>query len=97
MRRSNESSLGDLIDGWLKNHNKHSPIVKAHVVNRWEDYVGKMAARYTDYVKFDGDRLIVKMKSAVARRELEMIKTPLIEKINQEAGSEVVADIEFSS
>lgn len=97
MRRSNENSLGDIIDNWLKKQNKHSPILKAHVVNSWSEYVGKIAARYTESVRFEEDILVVKMKSAVARRELEMIKTPLIERINHDAGDEIVKNIEFQS
>lgn len=97
MERRKTERLGDMIDSWLKKQGKHSNMLKAHVVNRWEDFVGKPAARYTESVRFVGNELHVKLKSAVAKRELELIKTPLIENINREANCEIVTNIIFTA
>lgn len=97
MDRRKTERLGDMIDLWLKKQGKHSNMLKAHVVNRWEEFVGKPAARYTESVKFVNNELHVKLKSAVVKRELELIKTPLIVKINNEANCEVVTNIIFTA
>jgi uncharacterized membrane protein YheB (UPF0754 family) len=97
MERRKTERLGDMIDSWLKKQGKHSNMLKAHVVNRWEEFVGKPAARYTESVKFVNNELHVKLRSAVVKRELELIKTPLIEKINQEAKCEIVINIIFTA
>lgn len=97
MERRKTVRLGNVIDSWLKSQGKHSNMLKAHVVNRWEEFVGKPAARYTESIKFVQNELHVKLKSAVVKRELELMKTPLIEKINQEANCEIVTNIIFTA
>lgn len=97
MKRVKEITIGDAIDTWLKGMNKHTQVHKARIANQWADYVGVMAANHSTKVLFDGNVLLVCLDSAVVRRELELIKTPLIERINQEVGSPLVSDIRFSS
>ncbi len=97
MYRKKVESLGDIIDSWLKKQGGHSRVYKASVINNWDKYVGKTAARYTESVKFEDQELIVTLKSAVARRELELIKTAIIDRINEDAGEKIVRNIYFNS
>lgn len=97
MRRREVKSIGDVIDQWLKQQNKYHQVTRAGVINHWEDFVGKTIARYTSSVTFTGSKLVVRLTSAVVRRELESIKSPLMERINKEAGSDIVTEIEFTS
>jgi len=97
VKRVKEITIGDAIDSWLKGMNKQTRVYKARVVNQWADYVGILAARKTKSIVFDGDILVVNLESSVVRRELEYIKQPLIDRINQEAREKIVRDIRFNS
>ncbi|MDA3867709.1 MAG: DUF721 domain-containing protein [Salinivirgaceae bacterium] len=97
MKRVKEMTIGEGIDYWLKGMSRFTQVSRARVLNQWSDYVGAMAARHTTHKKFEGSVLVITVDSAVVRRELELIKDPLIERINQGADNEVVTDIRFNS
>ena len=52
-------------------------------------------ARYTEDKYIRNQTLFVKITNPALRADLSMMKTQLVSKLNQEAGSFVIADIRF--
>jgi len=65
-------------------------------LNGWEAAVGKAIASRTSKVYIKNQVLYVKLNSSVARNELLMLKEALREKLNEQAGREIIKDIVLS-
>ncbi len=63
------------------------------VINNWETLVGGHMAKSTQGLRIVDGVLFVKITSGVVKQELQMIRTPLKNRINKEFGYEVLADI----
>ena len=65
------------------------------IAQKWEEVVGKTMAKYTRKVYVSKGVLHVEVISSVARNELVMNRSILIEKLNQTTGNETIKDIIF--
>jgi len=63
------------------------------LINSWEKVVGKTVARATKNMYIKDQKLFIELSSSVVRNELLMIKEPLINRLNQEAGASIITDI----
>ncbi len=61
----------------------------------WERAVGKTIARNAQPAAFKQRRLLVHVSSSVWLQELHFQKAALIDRVNQEAGSVVLEEIQF--
>lgn len=63
------------------------------VVSSWESVVGKSISIHTKKIYVKSRVLYVQLDSSVVRNELLMLKQPLIQKLNEKVGSEVIKEI----
>jgi predicted nucleic acid-binding Zn ribbon protein len=63
------------------------------VINSWEEIVGKAISSRTTKIFIKDHILYVHLNSSVVRNELLMLREALREKLNKNAGSEVIIDI----
>ncbi len=63
------------------------------VVESWEDIVGSRINKSTENIYINNSILFVKIRSAIAKNELNLIKTALVEKINQRSGYNIISKI----
>jgi predicted nucleic acid-binding Zn ribbon protein len=93
MRRSKTISIAEALSDYIKEMNFEGKIKEIGVINSWESIVGKSIAIHTKKLYIKSGVLYVHLNSSVVRNELHMLKRPLIQKINEKAGSEVINDI----
>ena len=93
MRRSKTISIADALSDYIKEMNFEGKINEMGVINSWESIVGKSIAIHTKKLYIKSGVLYVHLNSSVVRNELHMLKQPLMRKINEKAGSEVINDI----
>lgn len=95
MKKSNEQSLGEIIQNVIKNLKWTDKINQTKIISSWKKIMGPNISSYTDKLVISNDVLIVYLKSAPLRQELQYAKTKIIKNINDEFGSEVIKDIHF--
>ena len=95
MRRQKTIPLGQVIEEWISQSSSSQKLGEMSVLNNWETIVGGHMARSTKGLRIEDRVLFVKLTSGVVKQELQMIRTPLKDKINREYGYEVLADIKL--
>ena len=93
MRRSKTIHLADAIKDYLKEMKLDGKLSELHLIESWEEIVGKAISSRTSKVYIKDGVLFVHLKSSVVRNELLMLREALKEKLNQKAGSEVIKEI----
>lgn len=95
MRKSNQQSIGEILQQYLKENNLDKKLRRSHIIGTWETIMGKMVANHTKNMYFSDKVLFIELDSPGLRNELSFRKAEMIKKINTEAGEEMVKDIVF--
>lgn len=93
MRKKNETTLGDAIKAYLKAMGLERKLKEHQLINSWEDTLGKAVAASTEKMYINNRVLFVQLNSSIIRQELQMMKTALIARLNQNAGENLISDI----
>ena len=93
MRRSKTISLAEAVNDYIKEMNLGGKLSEIAVINSWEEIVGKAISSRTTKIFIHDHILYVHLNSSVVRNELLMLREALREKLNKNAGSEVIIDI----
>ncbi len=95
IKKSNEQSLGEIINNVIKELRWSDKINQQKIIASWEKIMGSCITTYTKKIVINNDVLIVYLKSAPLREELNYAKTKIIDNINKEFDSVVIKDIVF--
>ncbi len=93
MRRSKTISIAEAIQDYIKEMNLGPKLKEISLLNSWEAIVGKAISTRTSKIYIKDKILFVHLKSSIVRNELLMIREALREKLNKEAGEEVIKEI----
>jgi len=93
MRRSKTISLAEAIQDYIKEMNIGPKLKEISILNSWENMVGKAISSRTAKVYIKDGVLFVHLKSSIVRNELMMIREGLREKLNNQAGEEIIKEI----
>jgi len=93
MRRSNTQTIASVIKDYLKEAQIEGKLKEVQVVNSWEELVGKTIARRTNKIYINKGKLYLHMNSSIVKNELLMHREGIIERINTNAGEEIVKEI----
>lgn len=92
-RLSNEQSLGEVIQDFLKESGWQKKLDEVHLITQWDKLLGSNLAKYTEEVFIQNDVLHIRLNSSTLRQELSYKKTDLIKDLNEMVGKEVITDI----
>ena len=93
MRRTQTKGIADLIQIMKKEYKLERGLDRASVIRSWETVVGSAIANYTDKIYFNGNTLIVHLRSAVLRHELNGQREMLRKRLNDTAGVSFIENI----
>jgi len=93
MRKKNEMPLGDAIKAYLKVMGLDRKLKEKQLINSWEDTLGKAVANSTQNMYINSRVLFVQLSSSIIRQEIQMMKTALIARLNQNVGEQIITDI----
>jgi hypothetical protein len=93
MRRSKTISLAEAMQDYIRAMNLGDKLKEVSVLDSWENMVGKAISSRTSKVYIKEGVLYVHLKSSIVRNELMMVREALREKLNLNAGSEVIKEI----
>jgi predicted nucleic acid-binding Zn ribbon protein len=93
MRRSKTISIGEAMQDYIKEMKIGPKLKEVSLLKSWESTVGKAISNRTEKIYIKDKILFVHLKSSVVKNELMMIREALREKLNREAGEEVIREI----
>ena len=93
MRRSNTSSIKDIIKESINKDKLNDGLDKVKVLKLWQETAGKYAANATTNIYISDSRLYVSVNSSIIRNELLLIKSELRNRINIELGKTFINEI----
>jgi predicted nucleic acid-binding Zn ribbon protein len=95
MRKPNDITLKEGIDKMLKVYRLRGKFDETSIVAMWPELMGKAIANRTTQIYIMQKKLFVRIESSVIKNELLMVRTGIIQKLNERAGSEVITDLVF--
>ena len=92
-RKTNEQSLGDVIQDYLREIGWQQKLDEIKIIIEWDKVLGPTLSKYTDEVFIKNKQLHIRLKSATLRQELSYQKSEVIKQLNDSVGKEVITDI----
>lgn len=93
MRKTNEQNMKEVFDELLKAYGLDQRMAEKRLLNSWPALCGPLITRHTKNLYVRDKVLHVQVDNSVLREELIFSRQKLKEKLNAEAGSEVITDI----
>ncbi len=94
-KESNQSSLAEVLQEFIKKNNLQAGIDKVNVQKIWKDLMGNGVNSYTTKVNLKNNILYVELSSSVLRQELIYGKEKIINMLNDSLRKDIIKDIIF--
>ena len=95
MGRTNDKSIKEAIEQMLNVYKIKRKFDETSVIATWPDLMGKSVANRTKEIYIYNKKLFLKIESSVIKKEIQMMHTQIIEKINEKAGNELIDETIF--
>ena len=95
MGRTNDKSLKEAIEQMLQVYKIKRKYDETGIKASWPQLVGKSVANRTKEIYIHDRKLFLRIESSVIKNELILMRSQIIEKINNETNSILVEDIIF--
>lgn len=95
MGRTNDKSVKEAFEQMLQVYKMKRRFDETSLLNAWPDIMGKAVANRTSQLYIRDKKLYIKLDSSVLRNELIMVRSQILEKMNDRAGSQVLEDVIF--
>jgi hypothetical protein len=95
MGRTNDKSLKEAIEQMLQVYKIKRKYDETAIKASWPQLVGKSVANRTKEIYIHDKKLFLRIESSVIKNELILMRSQIIEKINNETKSILVEDIIF--
>ncbi len=93
MKRKDAVPIRDILKDIIKEPKLERKLLEAKIINAWGDILGKSIENSTKKIYIHNRKLFVELKSAVVRNELMMMRTAILQRLNQIAGSRIIDEI----
>jgi predicted nucleic acid-binding Zn ribbon protein len=94
MRRTHPMNIAQVIAELLGDFKLSSRIMESRIIAAWPEVLGPLA-KPTDELYIKNNVLFVNLSSSVIRNELSMMRSKLVQRLNEKAGDKVITDIVF--
>ncbi|WP_113651957.1 DUF721 domain-containing protein [Pedobacter namyangjuensis] len=95
MRKPNDVTLKEAITKMLSVYRLRGKYDETGVVAFWPELMGTAIANRTTQIYVNNKKLFVRIESSVIKNELLIVRTGIIQKLNEHAGGEVITEIIF--
>jgi len=95
MRRTNEKSLGKILEDVIKDNNLGDGITQARINEIWVELMSRPIISRTTKLRFINKTLTIYLTSSVIRNELDYQKEELKKQFNYRLGDATIEKIEF--
>lgn len=95
MNRSNDKSLKEAIEQMLQVYKLKRKFDETALIAFWPEMVGKSVANRTKNIYIKDRKLYIRLESSVIKHELLMMRSQILDKMNERAGGSVIDEIVF--
>ncbi len=95
MRKANDKSLKEAIEQMLQVYKIKQRYDETAIIASWPELVGAPVANRTKEIFIRNQKLFLRIESSVIKNELMMMRSQIIEKINEKAKGILVDEIIF--
>jgi hypothetical protein len=95
MRKTNDKSLKEAIEQMMQVYKIKRKYDETGIVAHWPELVGKPVANRTKELFIRDKKLFLRIESSVIKNELMLMRSQIIEKINEDAKMILVEEIIF--
>lgn len=95
MRKPNDMTMKEAITKMLSVYRLRGKYDETGVVAFWPELMGTAISNRTTQIYVSHRKLFVRIESSVIKNELLMVRSGIIQKLNEHAGSEVITEIVF--
>ncbi len=95
MGRTNDKPLKEAIEQMLRVYKIKRRFDETALIAAWPEMMGKAVANRTRQLYIRERKLFIGLESSVLKNELLMIRTQILDKMNERAGSKVLDEIVF--
>lgn len=95
MRKTNDKPLKEAIEQLLNVYKLRRKFDETSLIAAWPELMGKAVANRTSQLYIRDRKLFIKVESSVLKNELLMIRSEIVKRMNERAGSKVLEDIVF--
>lgn len=92
-RKTNQESLGQVIDRMLDFYRLRSGLTQISLQSDWEKIVGAVIASRTEEVLLRGGKLIIRLNSPALRQELHYQRNEIRDNVNAFIGRDTVTEV----
>jgi predicted nucleic acid-binding Zn ribbon protein len=93
MRKSQTQKIGDVIRDCLRELQIDRKLKEVSLVAQWETFMGRMVALRTDQIYIKNRILYIHVTSSVLKTELMMMRSDIVNKLNENAGEKIIENI----
>jgi predicted nucleic acid-binding Zn ribbon protein len=95
MRKTNDKSLKEAIEQMLQVYKIKRRFEETAIISEWPVLVGKSVANRTKEIYIHEKKLFLRIESSVIKNELLLMRSQIINKINEKAKEVLVEEIIF--
>lgn len=95
MRRTNDKSLKEAIEQMLDVYRLRRKFDETSLIASWPDMMGKAIANRTKEMFIRDRKLFIRIESSVIKNEMVMIRSQILDRMNERAGSKILDEIVF--
>ena len=93
MRKPNDKSIKEAMDQLFQVYKLQQKFDETALIAAWPEMMGVAIANRTKELYIRQKKLFVRVESSVIKNELMMMRSQIIEKMNERAGGEVIVEI----
>ena len=93
MFRKEVLPLAEVLNRTLRQEGLETPMLQYRLIDSWESVVGKTVARYTSEKYIRNQVLHVKILNPALRSDLNMLRTDIVNRLNQTVGARIIIDL----
>ena len=94
MERQGHEQIGSLLTAVLNSNPVLAENYRKHKIKSlWSEISGEYVAKATEDISFDRRKMFVKVRSAIIRNEMMLIRNELVSRINKTVGSDVIDEL----
>lgn len=95
MAGGNEFSMKEAIAQLIKSYRMDDKMLELKLADMWRELMGKMIASKTTGVIYKNRILSIQVNSAPLRNELMMIRSEIMERLNEKLGVNLIDEIQI--
>ena len=96
MFKRDVQQIKDLIMRNLRVQGLETPLLQKRLIDEWPTVMGEAIAKYTEGLYIRNQTLFVHLTIPALRAELSMQRKEIVKKLNEQVGSQAIADIRFN-